>query len=183
VTAAIFGLLGVIVGGVLHGLVSALLQRSAQRSDAEAGTRLVRSELVFFLAAAKRAASTSLGDLPQLRLANTELWQSNRAVLAKSLDNAQWTQVALAYAYIDALLSLLVFEPDGKLVAWRIKEGSIAAKRMISPLQDAVKALAAGQDQVEITDYKYVPDPDSPDDADRDLIKGAGGIPPDAFPR
>jgi hypothetical protein len=180
-TAAIFGLLGVIVGGVLNGLVSAWLERRARRSDGQTGARLVRSELVFFLAAAKRSASTPLEDLPQLRRATTELWQDNRSVLARSLNDRQWARVARAYAYVDALLSLLVFDPDGKLAPWRIEEGIRCSNSMIIPIQDALKALAAGDDEGEGTDYKYRPSQGPLDDADRELIERSGGMPPEAF--
>lgn len=141
-TAAIFGPLGVIVGGVLYGLVSTWLADRTLRSDRQAGMRLVRSELVFFLGAAKRAVSTPLDDLPTLHRATTELWQDNRSLLAKSLDDTQWVHIARAYAYIDALLSLLVFGTDGKLEQWRINEGARCCNDMINPIQEALKALA-----------------------------------------
>lgn len=194
VTAAIFGLLGVIVGGVLNGLVSAWLAARALRSDRQVSIRLVQSELAFFLGAATRAASVPLEDLPTLHRATTELWQNNRSVLAKSLDDTQWVLVARAYAYIDALLALLVFGPDGKLAQWRIEEGTRSCKEMIKPIKVALKVLSGdGQDQS--VDYKYHPrqeprpseeprpNEEPSENEDEELIQKWGGLPPDAIPR
>jgi hypothetical protein len=47
ITAAIFGLLGVVVGAVINGAVSAVLQRRTERSELRSAARLVRTELVF----------------------------------------------------------------------------------------------------------------------------------------
>ena len=179
--AAIFGLLGVIVGGVLNGLVSAWLAARALRSDRQVGIRLVRSELAFFLGAAKRASSTPLEDLPTLHRATTELWQDNRSLLAKSLNDTQWVLVARAYAYIDTLLALLVFDPDGELAPWRIREGTRCCKDMIKPIRGALKALA-GDDEDQSTDYKYRRAGQEPQDGNSEEQKW-GGLPPEAIPR
>jgi hypothetical protein len=166
VTAAIFGLLGVIVGGVLNGLVSARLQRSAQQTDCRAGRRLVRSELVFFLGAATRMAHNRPDELPQLRRASTELWQSNRSILARSLTDEDWDSVARAYGWVDALLSLLVFEADGQLAQWRIDEANRINAPMIESLTNGISALRTGE----------AGDTDSDDDLFR------GGLRPDQMP-
>jgi hypothetical protein len=182
VTAAIFGLLGVIVGGVLSGLVSVWLADRTLRSDRQVGVRLVRSELVFFLGAAERAASVPLEDLPTLHRASTELWQGNRSILAKSLNDGQWMPVARAYAYIDALLALLVFGPDGKLAQWRIDEGTRCCNGMKEPIRAALKALTA-EDQEQSTDYKYRPSREPSAGESERLIQEGGGLPTDRIPR
>ena len=84
-TAAIFGLLGVIVGAVINGAATALLQRRVERSDQRSAARLVRGELIRFWALAREAAQRSPEDLPQLRDNAQILWQSYRAVLARAL--------------------------------------------------------------------------------------------------
>jgi hypothetical protein len=145
-TAAIFGLLGVIVGGVINGVVTAVLQRRSERSDQRSAARLVRSELVGFHSLALEAARRPPEHLPQLRNAAPVLWQSNRTVLARALTDEHWALVARAYAHVDALLSVLVFEPDGTLVDWRNREAQRLLASMIDPAEEAAVALrrAAG---------------------------------------
>jgi hypothetical protein len=58
-TAAIFGLLGVIVGAVINGVVNGVLQRRIERSDLRSATRLVRSELILLISPGFTAALPS----------------------------------------------------------------------------------------------------------------------------
>lgn len=164
-TAAIFGLLGVIVGGVINGVVTATLQRRNERSDQRSAARLVRSELVGFGSLGLEAAKRSPEQLPQLRNATPVLWQSNRAVLARALSDEHWALVARAYAHVDALLSVLVFEADGTLVDWRSREAQRLLGALIEPATEAAVALrrAAGfpTDQIDET-----PDHNRDDDFD-----------------
>jgi hypothetical protein len=145
-TAAIFGLIGVIVGGIMNGAATALLQRRAERSDQRSAARLVRSELVRFRSLALEAARRSPEDLPQLRETTPILWQSNRGVLARALTEHDWALVARAYAHVDALVSVLVFEPDGTLQDWRTHEAQRLLAAMLDPVEEAAGALrrAAG---------------------------------------
>jgi hypothetical protein len=110
-TAAIFGLLGVIVGGVMNGVVSAMLQRCTERSEQRSAARLVRSELVGYRSLAREAAQRSPEHLPQLHDATPILWQSHRTVLARALSDEHWAVVARAYAHVDALLSVRSLSP------------------------------------------------------------------------
>jgi hypothetical protein len=145
-TAAIFGLLGVIVGGVINGVVTAVLQRRTDVSDQRGAARLVRSELVTFRGLALEAGQRSPEQLPQLRDATPLLWQSNRAVLARALTDEHWALVARAYAHVDAVLSVLVFDADGTLADWRRREAQRLFEDMIKPVEEAALALgrAAG---------------------------------------
>lgn len=160
--AAIFGLVGVVIGGVLNGLVTAWLQHRTQHSDGKVSMRLVRGELGLFHNLAKRAASTSIPDLPQFRDADTKLWRTNRSVLARSLDDSQWSRVALAYSYIEALLSLLVFNPDGTLDRWRITEGEKLLRKMIDPIWKALQALGDQAEDKGGPNWERLPDVDLP---------------------
>jgi hypothetical protein len=92
--AAIFGLLGVIVGAVVNGAATALFQRRVERSDQRSAARLVRGELIRFWTLAREAAQRSPEDLPQLRDIAPILWQSYRAVLARALTEEDWVLVA-----------------------------------------------------------------------------------------
>ena len=161
-TAAIFGLLGVIVGGVLNALVAAWQQRRLQQSDRRAAARLVRSELVYFLAAGETVAEGRADQLPKLRSATTELWQSNRSVLAQTLGRKEWARVARAYAYVEQLLSLMVFELDGRLEGWRVNEATRVAIPMVDQIEKAVESL-----RDDTSDTEPTIDADSQDRPDR----------------
>lgn len=139
--AAIFGLVGVIIGGVLNGLVTALLQRRTERSERRSAARLVRSELVRFRSLALEAARRPPEDLPQLRNATPILWQSHRGTLARALRDEEWEPVARAYAHVDALVSVLVFDADGRLEAWRGREAQRLLAGMTGPVEEAAAVL------------------------------------------
>lgn len=145
-TAAIFGLLGVIVGAVINGAATALLQRRAERSDRRSAARLVRSELVRFWALAREAARQSPEHLPQLRETTPILWNSYRAVLARALTDEGWVLVARAYAHVDALAAVLVFERDGTLAEWRSREAKRLLAAMIGPVEEAATVLQQATD-------------------------------------
>jgi uncharacterized membrane protein len=140
--AAVFGLIGVIVGGVINGAVSWWLERGRQSSDAQSAGRLVQSELVFFRAAAREIQLHWPTELPQLRHAGNPLWQSNRAVLSRALRDEDWDAVQRAYAGIEAFLSLLVFDHDGNIVEWRVNEARRLASEMSGEIDRAVQVLA-----------------------------------------
>jgi hypothetical protein len=117
------------------------LQRRVERSDQRSAARLVRGELIRFWTLAREAAQRSPEDLPQLRDIAPILWQSYRAVLARALTEEDWVLVARAYAHVDALAAVLVFERDGTLVAWRTREARRLLAAMIGPVADAALAL------------------------------------------
>jgi hypothetical protein len=168
-TAAIFGLLGVIVGAVINGVVTTVLQRRTEASDQRSAARLVRSELVGFRAMALEAGLRSPEDLPQLRNATPILWQGNRAVLARALTDDHWARVARAYAHVDAVLSVLVFEADGTLVEWRRREAQRLLSQMVEPVEKAALVLGAAAglrserlDETARTNERSSPPPSGP---------------------
>jgi hypothetical protein len=140
-TAAIFGLIGVVVGGVLNGLVNALLQGRVDRSTQRSAALLVRTELVKFSSLALAAMQRPPDELPQLQNATPVLWQSQRAMLARGLSDADWTAVARAYAHMDALASVLVFTPEGTLEPWRAREAQRLLSGMVVDVQEAAVTL------------------------------------------
>jgi hypothetical protein len=151
VTAAIFGLIGVVVGALINGVVTALAQRRTERSERRAATRLVASELDTWNSLALAAEARPPEQLPQLHNAEPILWQSNRSVLARSLRDDDWEAVASAYAHVDALVSVLVFERDGTLADWRSREAKRLFGQMVDPIGEArvVLARASGDEEDE----------------------------------
>jgi hypothetical protein len=148
-TAAIFGLVGVVVGAVINAAMTGLLQKRTEASDRRTAARLVRSELVRYRSLAQEAALRPADQLPQLQEAAPVIWQSYRAVLARALREDEWSTVARAYAHVDALVSVLVFEPDGTLVEWRRREAQRLLTATIEPVEQAAATLRAGAGDVE----------------------------------
>ena len=106
-TEAVFGLVGVVVGGVLTGIVQAVQQSRADRIETRAGARLVSAELSgqqTILAAYLGGEVAGFETLPAI----TE-WPQYRAAIARALDDDDWVNVAGAYTR----LALLRSNPDG----------------------------------------------------------------------
>lgn len=108
-TAAIFGLLGVIVGGVLTGIVEWVLRARDERGQMKAAARLLRSELfdaqgVFELIAeygqGERAESDAgepghnQHDGPRV---SREQWLEHQGLMARMLDEHEWAILEEAY--------------------------------------------------------------------------------------
>ena len=142
-SAAIFGLIGVVVGAVMNGALSMLAQRRTERADLRSAARLVRTELVGFRALALESARRAADELPQLHGATPVLWHGNRALLSRGLAVKDWEAVALAYAHVDALLSVLVYESDGTLLDWRQREAQRLLLDLVDPAERAAKTLRA----------------------------------------
>ncbi|HEV8459578.1 MAG TPA: hypothetical protein VGQ38_02630 [Gaiellaceae bacterium] len=139
--AAIFGIIGVIVGGLINGAVSWLAQRRKEESTALSAKRLVATELGTWVTLARAAAARPPDELPQLRNATPKIWQSNRGVLARSLGDVEWELLATAYAHVDALESVLVFNRDGVLEEWQSREAKRLLEEMLDPVEQARAAL------------------------------------------
>lgn len=140
-TAAIIGLLGVIVGAIITGIGPILINRRTDLAERRSAARLVRTELVRFRTLANAAEQQSPENLPQLHEITPILWQNYRAVLAHALTDKDWVLVARAYAHVDALVAVLVFEHDGTLLDWRRREAQRLLEEMIGPVEQAATAL------------------------------------------
>jgi hypothetical protein len=139
--AAIFGLIGVVIGALINGIVTWLSQRRKDEATERSAKRLVANELGTWLVLAREAQARPPEHLPQLRKATPLLWQSNRSLLARSLSNADWDLVATAYAHVDALGSVLIFGNDGTLEDWRSREAKRLFEEMLDPVETARGAL------------------------------------------
>jgi hypothetical protein len=103
-TAAIFGLLGVLIGGVLNGVVSWLVELSRQRDAARASARLLSHELranqrvlddaITLIGKSKQqpeAAADKLGELSQAQ------WTEHKSRLAQGLRAEDFDVISGAY--------------------------------------------------------------------------------------
>jgi hypothetical protein len=88
------------------------------------------------------------------------IWESYRAVLARALTDEDWVLVARAYAHVDALAAVLVFEQDGTLAEWRSREAQRLLADMTGPVEKAAIALrqAAGLPSDHLDDAPALPE-------------------------
>jgi hypothetical protein len=97
-TEAIFGLVGVVVGGLLTGLTQAWQQRRAARAEMRAGARLISAELSVLEVKLGRYGD---GESGRPELPAVVDWPEHRAVIARELDRDDWVMVARAYAMLE----------------------------------------------------------------------------------
>lgn len=126
---ALFGLLGVIVGGVLTGLGPYVLATRAERRQARASARLLEAELraiVIPLRVSDLTADDSK-DIPRYDelwlkarkwMPAPRLWEAHRATLAEVLNPTEWNSLSRAYEAVAALRGInpkVLLTPDGRL--------------------------------------------------------------------
>jgi hypothetical protein len=122
VTAAIFGLVGVVIGALITGGTNYVLQVRAERREIRAAARLMLQELTNTGAAIRYAIE--LNDREFLRGATSEdEWNRHHLFLARHLSDEEWDAVALAYGKGTVALVLLDgFQAD----QWQPKAQEIA---------------------------------------------------------
>src|SRR4051812_2609012 len=90
VLPAVFGLIGVIVGAVLSGVVSYVLERQRADRAKRAAGRLVSDDLALIQARLEVARNRKTwSNLPRQQLP-TAAWTEHRAFLAAEMEDAQW---------------------------------------------------------------------------------------------
>jgi hypothetical protein len=134
VTAAIFGLLGVVIGGVLNGVIAWRLELARSGRAGRAGARLVSSELRQI---AREYSSVDLGRRPDVAELPSTAWENHRALLAEVLKADEFQMVSSAYA--DAAswrsgASLIRPEMDEQLAAL-FESSADLAKAAVSALK------------------------------------------------
>ncbi len=100
-TAAIFGLLGVIVGGVLNGVVAYWLERRREVREAIVGARLVRHELDLIRGDFEHFLRENRGSaMPRVPIRHPA-WDAHREILARVLPAPDWEMVSAGYTWIE----------------------------------------------------------------------------------
>ena len=102
-TAAIFGLIGVIVGGLLNVGVTYLFERQRGKSAAQTASRLVYQELMVNGAAVEVAAVHKDWKPLKENLVTID-WEANRVVFAGALPDDEWSPLVRAYYWIGSLI-------------------------------------------------------------------------------
>src|SRR3989442_220761 len=118
---AVFGLVGVILGGVLSGGVTFVMVRREERRAAQASARLLHDELRQIAISFRDflAQGTDVGDsaepspvlnsryhdhwpLPGLTDFSMDRWQEHKPLLAKTVTTEDWYAISRAYEAIRA---------------------------------------------------------------------------------
>jgi hypothetical protein len=105
VTAAIFGLVGVVLGGLLSGGVTYVMERRREQRETRAAARLLAEELrraISFIHGVLRPVESDWQSRAFAEL-DLEVWKQNRALLASALAEETWTDVASAFEIVDSL--------------------------------------------------------------------------------
>jgi hypothetical protein len=124
--AAIFGLVGVVVGGLLNAATTAWSDRRRGASATRAASRLVRNELRFI--GAHLAASSRAGvygpeaDEPLPR----GQWEQHSGQLAASLDDDLWESVSMAHAMVASLEVSMSMHATPPVKSDRLPAGEVA---------------------------------------------------------
>jgi hypothetical protein len=130
VTGAIFGLVGVIVGGLLTAAVQAFQEWRSQRKLSRAAARLLSAELSVQQEILQRRAANESAEPASDEMPAVADWPEQRVVMARMLDNATWIAVAGAYA------NLVVWHSENR----RTPSSAEAKRREISELADQLNA-------------------------------------------
>jgi hypothetical protein len=101
VTAAIFGLIGVIIGGLINGAVTAWQAHRHEKMDGRVAARLVYTELRDIYVESVLPAKLNLKYDSSLRFP-TPTWLKQQEVLARVLSDDAWEKVSTAYVWIVA---------------------------------------------------------------------------------
>jgi hypothetical protein len=145
VTAAIFGLLGVIVGGLVTGGVSYVLEARRERKELRRARRLVWAEIdviriqLRLLAETGRVPLEGVRDTPDRFLPSLE-WSQHKSILAAELSDEAWVDVSSLYdALVPVKLVLMAREPGSELLTDEPQD--------MHDLQDAAAAAQAVLDR------------------------------------
>jgi hypothetical protein len=105
VIAAIFGLVGVVLGGLLSGGVTYIMERRREQHETRAASRLLAEELRRAISFIHGVLRPIEGDWQSRAFAELDLdvWKQNRALLASALREDAWTDVASAFEIVESL--------------------------------------------------------------------------------
>jgi hypothetical protein len=140
VTAAIFGLIGVLVGGLITAGTELFLQRRRERSDARAGRLLLEAEL--FQAQATINVALESDWWAGRTSPPVEAWRESRVALAAEFTRAEWQVIAVGITWIDRLWSGF----EARLEVIQNPYGTNLTDGDRTRLQNARTAIRAAQD-------------------------------------
>ncbi|WP_206306950.1 hypothetical protein [Streptomyces sp. F001] len=120
VSAAWFGLIGVVVGGLISTLWGWLAAIRQKLADGLVAARLVEDDLIHL----ELESDTQAG---HQRLPNAQIWADNRVALARVLGSQQWRAVSAVYRNSTSPMALTWSRRDQELHAARKALAPLAA--------------------------------------------------------
>ncbi len=109
VLAAIFGLIGVVVGALVTGGVDVFLARRHEEADKRQAKRMIATEIHTLwvhlgLLSGTRKTPNVPADVFELRFLPTELWTAHRASLARAItEDREWGELFVFYDNVTLL--------------------------------------------------------------------------------
>jgi hypothetical protein len=141
-TAAIFGLVGVIVGGLLNGSVTYLLDKKKRKTNAKVAARLLHSEIQSNQICSRLSLDHRTWSHIRVGLTN-EVWLEKRDALAEGLHDPDWIRLDAYYSVVLTMLPMKKFD----LAEADLDFGREAVERLLRRGDNAVSATLklAGQ--------------------------------------
>lgn len=98
-SAAIFGLIGVVVGALVTGGVDYVMQRRREKAELRQARRVVAGELsdLWYQLETITAGDRWPGEVPEEWFAS-RMWEAHRPVLASQLSDEDWNELARIYS-------------------------------------------------------------------------------------
>jgi len=123
VTQAIFGLVGVVIGGLITGFVQGVQEWRRDRADLRAAARLLLRELQLAIVGLRIARPKMETGVVTAIPANLTVWAEKQGLLARALSDADWRRVALAFDRLSIVLESIKGQAD----EWeRVQERALA---------------------------------------------------------
>jgi hypothetical protein len=105
VTAAIFGVAGVIVGALVTGAVTYIFERRRERREARSARLVVRHELEEATKAVEDALAGKEWPPGWQNMRWSQSWSTYRPVLAATMEEQDFAKLARAYLHMELLLA------------------------------------------------------------------------------
>lgn len=131
-TVAIFGLIGVIVGGVLNAVVSVVIEKRGQRAAGKVAARMLATEMEIN----DWAVSTALTDQSTSTLDRLKdiQWLARREILAGVLSDAAWAATEDYYTSVGTAREMLaLYEGEERLQGIMVKSAGVLANAYPKP--------------------------------------------------
>lgn len=100
-TEAIFGFVGVIVGALLSGATTMLIERRREGKDAIVAARLVSEEISMIQGEVESWITNRL--VPERLVLKHDAWDTHKQILARSLPPPDWEMVCATYTWVHLL--------------------------------------------------------------------------------
>jgi hypothetical protein len=136
VATAVIGLVGAVIGGLLTGGGTYLLERRREQAEAKAARRIVRSQLLEATTAVEDALKGSNWPPGWHAVTWSQTWSTYRPFLAKTMDVDDFDKLAVAYVRVQQVqtglaLGKRAFEKNDEGFLTKTKPALSDARRLL----------------------------------------------------